>query len=186
LAATLDQGALELRTPATLSGRVVTPDMLPMANASIDLVALGTSDVMLADDDPTVPTYNRSAQTASSASGTFTIPVDVGSYDVIVKPPTQSNFAWRILYNVDVGSRTQFSTIVPLAAPIVVTGALSYQGGSRNDETTLAGAEVRAFTVIDEDDPANARSIEIARGQADSAGRVTLLLPPELQKSWIR
>jgi hypothetical protein len=176
---------LTLRTPGTLSGKIVTPDGMPMANASLDLIALGTPGVTLAVDDPTVPLYNRSQQGTSAADGSFKIQPDVGSYDFIVKPPAQSNFAWRVIYDVDVASRsTAFATVVQLTAPVALSGTLHYINGSETDQKTLASAEVHAYTVVDEDQP-TARSVEIARTQADENGKITLLMSPDLQKNWI-
>jgi hypothetical protein len=174
-----------MRTPATLSGKVVTPDGTPMANASVDLVALGIAGVTLAVDDPTVPLYNRSRQGTSAVDGTFKIQPDVGSYDVVVKPPSQSNFAWRIIYDVDVASRTAaFATVVELTAPVAVSGTLHYTDGTQSEQRTLASADVHAYTIVNEGQP-NARSVEIARTQADDNGKIMLLMSPDLQKSWI-
>jgi hypothetical protein len=53
-----------------------------------------------------------------------------------------------------------------------------------NEQRTLASAEVHAYTVINQNDPAAARNIEIGRGQADENGSVTLLVSPSLQKAW--
>jgi hypothetical protein len=176
---------LSLRTPTTLNGRVTTPDLMPMANATIDLAPLGISDIMLAQDDRSVPLYNRTRQVTTTANGGFTLPVDVGSYDVTVKPPAQSNYAWRILYGVDVGTReAQFTTVVNLTAPVVIKGKIGYQNGSSRDQSTLASADVHAYALVDEGKP-NERPIEVARGSADAMGGITLLMPPQLQKSWI-
>jgi hypothetical protein len=181
----IEDAALALRTPATLSGTIMTPDGTAMANATIDLIALGLADVTLAVNDPTVPLYNRSRQSISAANGSFKVQPDVGSYDFVVKPPTQSNFAWRVIYDVDVASRTAaFATVVNLSAPVAVTGTLHYADGSKSDQSTLASAEVHAYTVVNEGQP-TARSIEIARTQADANGNITLLMSPDLQKNWI-
>jgi hypothetical protein len=184
--AAIEDVVLSLRTPASLGGSVMTPDMMPMANASIDLVALRASGIKLAENDPTVPTHNRSAQATTAADGGFKIPVvDVGTYDVFVRPPAQSNYAWRIIYDVDVGSRTpEFSTVVTLGTPVAVNAALSYQSGSQADQMTLGSADVHAYTIVDTGKP-TARTLEVARGQADENGHVTLLIPSDLQQSWI-
>jgi hypothetical protein len=180
----ITDAVLALRSSATLIGKVVTADSNPIANASIDLVALGTAGVTLAENDPTVPLYNRSRQGITGADGSFKIPADIGSYDVIIKPPSPSNFAWSVIYNVTVGSRTQeFATIVTLEAPVAVTGTLLYQGGVKSDQRTLGSAEVHAYTVINDNEP-NARSIEIGRSQADENGSVMLLLSPNLRQTW--
>jgi hypothetical protein len=66
-------------------------------------------------------------------------------------------------------------------APVVVNGTLSYADGS--GRSSLALADVHAYTLVDQGTPTE-RSVEIGRGQADANGQVTLLLPPQLQKSW--
>ncbi|MEY4582551.1 MAG: hypothetical protein RL701_7254 [Pseudomonadota bacterium] len=175
---------LQLHSPATLSGSVLSPDNVPIANASIDLLALGQTSIKLAENDRSVLPYNRSRQITSSSTGVFDLPVDLGSYDMIIKPPAQSNYAWRILYGVEVGSRgTGFGTRLYLSAPVVVSGQLSYVDNSMRDQS-LGSAEVHAYTLVDEGTPTE-RRVEIARGQSDASGKVTLLLPAQLQKSWV-
>jgi hypothetical protein len=167
-----------------LSGSVLSPDNVPIANASIDLLALGQTSIKLAENDRSVLPYNRSRQITSSSTGVFDLPVDLGSYDMIIKPPAQSNYAWRILYGVEVGSRgTGFGTRLYLSAPVVVSGQLSYVDNSMRDQS-LGSAEVHAYTLVDEGTPTE-RRVEIARGQSDASGKVTLLLPAQLQKSWV-
>lgn len=172
---------LELKAPATLSGTIQTPDRMPMANASIELVAQRKTTITTLPEDRTVPKFNRSRLTTSGATGMFQLPVDLGTYDVMIKPPAQTSFAWRVLYGVDVGRSTHFATLVSLMAPVVVTGNLNYGPGS--DPRSLAQAEVHAYTLVDQGEPTE-RSVEIGRTQADANGNVTLLLPPQLQKSW--
>ena len=180
----LSDAVLNLRGSAQLTGHVVSSDGNPIANASVELIALGTPGVMLSENDPTVPLYNRSRQVVTNMSGDFTLRADIGSYDVIIKPPSPSNFAWSVIYNVPIGSRKEFTTNVILRAPVAVTGTLNYQAGDKAAQRTLGSADVHAYTVIDENQ-STARSIEIGRGQADENGSVTLLLTPELsQRTW--
>ena len=174
----------ELRKSATLSGQILTPAGMPMANAVVELVALGENNIVLGPDDRTVPLYNRSKQVTTAADGMFVVPTDVGSYDLIVKPPAQSNYAWRVLYDLQVGSRTtQFTTLLNVTEPVVMSGKLNYASGSPTDQSSLASAEVHAYALVDADD--KPRTVEVARGQADANGNITLLMPPELQKNWI-
>ena len=172
---------LELKPPATLSGTIQTPDRMPMANATIELVAQRKTSIIPLPEDRSVPKYNRSRLATSGATGMFQAPVDLGAYDVIIKPPAQTSFAWRVLYGVDVGRSAHFATLVSLMAPVVVTGSLSY--GPDSDPRALAQAEVHAYTLVDQGEPSE-RSVEIGRTQADANGNITLLLPPQLQKSW--
>ena len=175
---------LELRVPAKLNGKILDSEMLPMANATIDAVALGIdTTMMLAENDLTVPIYNRSRQTSSRSNGAFEFYVDVGVYDLIVKPPAQSGFAWQIQPGLNVGgSRIEdFTTRVELSAPALIEGNLRYMDGS--GKGTLAGAEVHAYTVEDEKTP-NARGVEIGHTQADENGNVVLFVSPEPQPPW--
>jgi hypothetical protein len=185
LAATEEQpDVLSLRVPSKLNGKIVDINMAPMANATIDAIALGIDTTnMLADDDPTVPIYNRSRQTSSDANGSFGLYVDVGVYDLIVKPPMQSGFGWQIRPGLNVGGarREDFSTRVELAAPALVEGSLRY--ADNNNQRSLGGADVHAYTVADENMP-NARGVEIGHTQADEQGNVMLLISPERQPSW--
>jgi hypothetical protein len=181
-----DPDALELQKPTTLSSRVYTPDRLPMVNATVNLVALHrATGIALAASDRSVLTYNRSRQTTTAADGSFSVPLDLGSYDVVVKPPPQSNYAWRVLYDVDLGSRqAAFATEVVLDAPVSIKGKLRYASGNARDQSSLASAEVHAYTLVDEGKPSE-RSVEVASGQADANGNLNLLMPPQLQRSFI-
>lgn len=177
---------VQLHPPAMISGRVYTPDRVPVAKATVSLVALHRSGgISLAETDRSVLSYNRSRQTMTAPDGTFSLPVDLGSYDIVVKPPDQSNYAWRVLYDVGVASRTApLSTEVMLSAPVVMSGKLRYAAGNARDQGSLASADVHAYTLVDEGQ-ATERSVEVARGQADASGGVTLLMPPQLQRSFI-
>jgi hypothetical protein len=182
----LPDAELTLRTPAMLSARIETPDGMPMANASIDLAALGIAGVTLADDDRSVTTYNRSRQATSGMDGMFTMPADVGAYDLIIKPPAQSNFAWKVIYDVEVASRAlKASNSFMLEAPVLLTGTLRYYDSNKTEvQATLGSADVHAYTVVD-DDSGNPRSVEIGRTQADQDGKVMLPVSPDLQHKWV-
>ncbi len=173
---------LTFQKPATLTGTISTSDDMPVVNASIDAVALGR-DLALAASDPTVASYNRSKQTTSDTNGMFQLTVDVGSYDVVIKPPAESNFPWQVLHDVDIAARRSvFATRVVVDAPVVVLGTLSYIGGNSAEQRSLAGADVHAYTVVGDGD--QARSIEIGHCTADDAGNIMLLVSPTLRDGW--
>jgi len=168
---------LVLRAPAVLSGRVNTSDMHPVSNASIDARALG-EDLVLTGNDPSVPSYNRSVQATTDLDGKFRLPLDVGSYDFVFKPASESGFAWQVVHDIDIGAqRDDFTTHVTLGDPVLVQGTLRYTDASRGEQRSLGGAEVRAYTQI----PNSTRSIEIGRAVADEDGKVHLLIAPTLQ-----
>jgi hypothetical protein len=180
---------LSLRTPATLTANVLTPDRMPMPKATVDAVAVASGEearVAEAGAVANIANYNRSGSVATGADGTFSLLVDRGRYDVFIKPPATSNYAWRVLYDVAIAtSEAEFATEIMLSEPVAVRGKLQYIGGSTSDQQTLANAEVRAFTLVGGDSSgAEKRSVEIGIGTADASGEVTLLLPPALQHSW--
>lgn len=184
LAASTEPDMLALRMPARLNGKILDREMLPVANATINAIALGIdTTMMLAEDDLTVPIYNRSRQTSSNSSGQFALPVDVGVYDLIVKPPMQSGFAWQIRPGVNIGSarREDFTTRVELNAPALIEGSLQY--ANRRGQSSLAGAEVHAYTIEDEKMPTE-RGVEIGHTQADEDGNITLFVSPEPHATW--
>ncbi|HYJ08172.1 MAG TPA: hypothetical protein VEX18_04170 [Polyangiaceae bacterium] len=176
---------LSMRMPATLTANVLTPDRMPMPRATVDALAIASGEVMLTLDR-SVANYNRSGSVATGADGSFTMAVDRGRYDVFIKPPASSNYAWRVLYDVAIASsEAEFATEILLSEPVVVTGQLKYIGGSSADQQSLADAEVRAYTLVDVGGGGSEkRSVEIGSGTASASGVVTLLLPPSLQHSW--
>jgi hypothetical protein len=177
---------LSLRLPATLTANVLTPERMPMPKATVDALAFASGELMRSPEDRSVANYNRSGSVATGADGSFTMSVDRGRYDVFIKPPATSNYAWRVLYDVAIASsEAEFATEIVLSEPVVVTGRLQYMGGSSSDQQSLADAEVRAYTLVDaEGAGADQRGVEIGSGTANASGDVTLLLPPSLQHSW--
>lgn len=176
-------GALfELPGPAYLSGTLLTTDGTPLADATIEAQALGRSEgVQLAQDDPSVTQYNRSTQTTSSDEGVFELPVDLGGYDVVVKPPADSGFPWLVLHDVNIGAPKAFPNEIRVASPVRIDGALRYAGNGPG--AALEGAEVRAFAVID-DEFDTERAVPIGKAVADADGHFMLLLSPSTRKGW--
>ncbi|HET8933444.1 MAG TPA: hypothetical protein VFN67_08400 [Polyangiales bacterium] len=180
------QDELGLRMPAVLTANVLTPDRMPMAKATVDVQAQTSGELMRAPEDRTVANYNRSASVTTGNDGSFTLSVDRGRYDVYVKPPETSNYAWRVIYDVAIAAaNAEFATEIMLSEPVAVTGKLQYIDGSSADQQSLADAEVRAYTLVNvEGKAAEQRSVQIGVGVANASGTVTLLLPPALQHSW--
>jgi hypothetical protein len=173
--------------PAMLTANVLTPDRMPMPKATVDVLALASGELMRAPADRFVANYNRSGSVTTGANGSFTLNVDRGRYDVFIKPPEMSNYAWRVIYDVAIAATdaAEFATEIMLSEPVAVTGKLRYIGGSSADQQSLADAEVRAYTLVNVDGPGSEqRSVEVGSGHANASGVVTLLLPPTLQHSW--
>lgn len=98
----------------------------------------------------------------------------------MVKPPAESGFAWQVLHNVDIGSReVDFVTLIDVASPVPVSGTLSYDGNPAA-VTTLEGAEIRAYTII-ESETDGERAVEVGKAVVNEDGEYKLLLSPSLR-----
>lgn len=183
---------LRLLDSAVLQGTLQTTDRTPLADIAIEAVALGRpGEIPRKDEDATqLLRYNRSRQATTASDGKFTVPVDLGSYDVLVKPPASSGFAWQVRHDVGVGSERRFSSIVYMPSPVMLTGRLAYMGGGDPDELpSLAGAEVLAFAVVGDKpafggDVARERAVPIGKAVAEPDGSFILLLPQTIKPDW--
>jgi hypothetical protein len=181
-------GALLALPSATfLSGTLQTTELAPVKGAAVEAIALGRSDsIELPPDDPSVTLYNRSAQTTTSDVGAFQLPVDVGSYDVVIRPPAESGFPWQVRHDVDIGALhgAEFATIIDMLSPIALNGTLVYaRGANTATQASLDAASVEAYAVIT--DSANTeRAILIGKATADKSGRFMLLFPPSTHMGW--
>ncbi len=164
------QGQLfQLPERAAVGGIVRTGDSRLMRDAAVTATALGR-----ALEELPAARFNRTGQTTTDPTGQFNIPLDVGVYDLFIKPPPESNFPWVVRPSFVVGSGamgsgTSYSDVFEVTAPIPVTGTLSAH----------PGAEIRAFAMITEDDGTE-RNVAVGRTVVAADGTFTLLLPARL------
>lgn len=159
---------------AFIEGLITTFDGRPMIGAVVSASALSR---LLPTVGPEA-LLNRSNQTVSAENGGFFLPLDLGAYDLTVKPPPETGFPWVV--------RTNF-TIPPSLEPtgsdsdeLMFTAPIPLQGVVRDVfGTPLAGIEVRAFGILDDLD-AGTRSVQIGRTVSEVDGSYELLLPPSL------
>jgi hypothetical protein len=181
---------LTLPEAAYLTGTLQAMGPSPLSGASVEAIALGQSDVIpLPGDDLSVTRYNRSSQTTSSADGSFKLPVDLGAYDVVIKPPIDSGFPWQVNNDIKVGlgaRKMPLNKTIDMPSPVVVTGTLRYPGANADAQATLQGAEIDAYAIIPiaGDDTGATRAVTIGKTAADDQGKFMLLLPPKTQRDW--
>lgn len=175
---------LQLQSLSFLAGRVRAAGQtsMPVAGGTIVANALGLRDaIALAPNDGTVTRYNRSQQASTDSLGEFMLPIDVGAYDVIVKPPTDSGFAWQVLRDVNVGARvdTPFEREINLSAPVVLRGRLETSLGAE----AMNGATLHAYTTAP-DAERGVRAVLLGSAVADDNGHFMLLLPAAIEQGW--
>jgi hypothetical protein len=168
---------LSLRASATLAGTLDTPDRMAVYAAAVEARALGR-DFDVKHNELSVASYNRSTQTATDEDGRFRLPLDVGSYDIVFKPAPESNYAWQVLYDVDIDAPSDtFATKVVLDAPVVLDAKLGFEGPKTGPRPALAGAQVTAYAKIES--AGITRTIQVARAIADEDATVRLLISPQ-------
>jgi hypothetical protein len=160
----------ELEARRQLSGVVRTADERTMSSAAIQATALGRA-LEDAGEAVRASRYNRSGDTTSDPVGNFTLPLDVGVYDVVVKPPSESRFPWIIHTAVPVIQSTEQNP--RFEAPLPVSGRIVDEDGM-----PVAGADLRAVGIVTEPSTDTRRSVVVGRAVTDANGDYRLLLPP--------
>lgn len=151
---------------ARLGGTVRTVGDEPVPAVSVEAVALGSQD----DEAPLAARFNRSGDTMTDLLGAFELRLDVGAYDVFVKPPAESGFGWVVLPGYEVASLDETSEVpFELPAPVPLRGTVR-----SDDGLALPGADVRVFGRA----VGSERFIELGRARADAEGRYRVLLSP--------
>lgn len=112
-------------------------------------------------------TRNRTSESVTDETGRFALLLDVGSYDLFMRPGVETGFAWIVAPDLAVGAVD--STLIShyqVTAPVPVHGVVR----DAND-VELAGLEVRAFALSGE------RYVEVGRSRIDEDGSYEVLLP---------
>ena len=164
--------SFDLPDAAYLSGTLRTMDSTPLRGAAIDAIALASG----------ADRYNRSRPASTDVDGSFKLQIDLGTYDVIIKPAPGSGLPWQVRHNVVIGKADDFATAIDMHLPVAVEGSLVYRGASTADPS-LKDAVVAAYAIIV--DGGSDRAVPIGSTTADQNGRFTLLLPPSIQSGWL-
>lgn len=167
---------LVLEPAAQLFGEL-SAGMMPLTATTIDVQSLGRT-IMLDPAEAALTAFSRSRQTTTDASGAFRVPVDRGSYDVTIKPPAGSGYAWYVRRDVTIGSDGDFENDIEMTSPVAVNCEIRSPDGEM-----LTGTEITAYTVIT-DDKGIERAIAIGKAAADESGRFMLLLPTAVYEGW--
>ena len=155
-----------------LGGRVVTTDERLMAGADVQASPSG----LIAEEAPAAAAFNRTSESMTDATGRFDLPLDIGTYDITVRPPEDSLFSWVVVPGFGIGNVNEtLADSFTLESPVPV-GGIVYDA----DGAPLPGATVRAFTIL-EDERGEERAVQIGEATSAEDGAYQMLLPPRLQ-----
>ena len=152
---------------ARLGGSVTAPDMREMPGVAIEAVAADAPMTIVPE-----ARHNRSSEALTFETGQFDLPLDVGAYDLFLRPPASSGFAWVVAPELVVGSVD--STLVAryqVDAPVPLAGDVTGPEGA-----AVVGGEVRAYAMDD------GRFVEVGRARVDELGHYEMLLPPRFMR----
>jgi hypothetical protein len=156
---------------ATISGVAQLSDGRALVGATVEAHAAA----QLAATGPPPDQWPRTASTITDDSGAFSLAVDPGTYDVVVRPADGSGFPWMTASNRSVASG-QVLSFAPFVVPAPIAIQMTLDDQQRNP---VAGAVVRAFWT-----PPGAAAaqpqVEIGAWLTDSEGSFSMFIaPPE-------
>jgi hypothetical protein len=173
---------LEMKNAAQLRG-TLSSERTPLAATAVDVRSLGRPLSELDAGDAALTEFSRSRQTTTDAMGEFRLPVDRGSYDVTIKPPSGSGYAWYVRRDVTIGSNSAFTNDIEMSSPVAIECSIEYDRNAGAGDAVV-GAEITAYAVVVDDENVE-RAIAVGKATADESGSFMLLLPPAIHAGWV-
>ena len=119
----------------------------------------------------TIGSLHRSQEAVSDLLGGFAMNMDVGLYDMHVKMPSETGYAW--LVEPALAMSDDLVRTYRLDPPVSIEGLLR-----ASDGTPVPAALIRAYVLAD--DGVTKRPVQVAETVADEEGRYRLLIAPRL------
>lgn len=188
------QSGYDVRLPgsATLTGLVVD-DTSGLAELQGNVLAIPTTvgrsrsfiDALV---DNGGKFDRRSSTAALESDGRFALPIDLGNYDIYVRPTGGGEFPWAVRPNTAVETAATALPAIQVASPFSFSGLVTVPGTTQGGgPVVLPGALIRAFALYGSDgrlvgnllDATSA--VPIGEARATSEGAYHLLLPATLE-----
>jgi hypothetical protein len=115
----------------------------------------------------------RSKEAVTNTLGAFAMSMDLGIYDLHVKVPSQTGFAWVVDPELVMSSEDgEFLRVYELVPPIPIEGSVQTSEGD-----PVPGAPVRAYVLL-RTDGATSRAVQVAETVSGEDGSYRLLISP--------
>jgi len=118
-----------------------------------------------------------------SKRGDFALRTDPGTFDITVRPNTDTGFAWLVRPNFLVSNLSAGLGIINMPLPVAYAGTVTVQGAE--GPKRIPSSLIRAYIYLKDNeyttDDRHADSVlQVAETQADSDGAFEILIPAEL------
>lgn len=189
---------IEVPPLTRIDGTVRGPTKTFIAGASVHASATASStNASLLDEalgaGPFIPrvssctAHTDSCTPVTDAGGHFTIDADPGLFDLSVRPPDSSGFAWLVRPNISVQNQALNLGTLSMPLPVAYSGTVSSA-----ESGPIAGALIRAYVFVGPNgyatDPGVADSLhpaavlQVAESRASEDGTFELRVPAHLDQ----
>ena len=168
------------------TGPVATAQVQAVASpASIQQHALEYTLGGSATSPPRPAFVPRASAGGVARGGEFELRADPGTFDITVRPNTDTGFAWLVLPNYPITSLTAGLGTMTMPLPVSYGGTVTVQGAE--GPKLIPSALIRAYIYLKGNeyttDSAHADSVlQVAETRADSEGAFEILIPAELNQ----
>jgi len=175
--------SIEVKPKVTIQGRTLDLQGMPARGMPVQVVPSADMQAVPALQRLILPegVAPRGGTATLNSLGEFVLPTDPGQYDISIRAPDQSGFAWLVRPKLTVLQPGLDLEQMTLPLPAV------FEGGVRAGSTELVpGALIRMYLYLDAqgryvDVPAKAVSVvQVAECRADSSGNFNLYVPAKL------
>ena len=161
---------LTAAAPTPVSGAAVTGDGRPLAEATVEVVAVACVQA------GTTLCLPRGAQTVTAADGSFSLALDPGGYELRIRPQDGTRFPWVVLPLL-VGPTPVTLATVTIPAPVSAGLRLLDDYGN-----PIVDAIVRAYLLPSQGTGgAPPAAVEIGQAITDASGQYDMYLAPTSQ-----
>ncbi len=169
-----------------ITGRVVDASGRPVATAQVQAVAslLSIQSDILQESLGGSAFVPRASAGGVNSDGNFAFRVDPGTFDITVRPNSDTGFAWLVMPNLLVTAPNGIGLEqISMPLPVPYGGTVTVGDGAQ----LVPGALVRAYIYLEGDqytsDDVNADSVlQVAETRTDNGGNFEILIPAELNR----
>jgi hypothetical protein len=163
---------------------VLTPQGHPAHGVPVFAQSSATPLKSFTNLDPNSSLQPSNATAVTDANGGFALALDLGHFDVFVRPPGDTGLPWLVEPRLFIDDSPDLGEL-RISHPIVLVGQVVTP---EEQPSPIAGAIIRAWLPLadaytsDGEGPTFSTAIQIGETTADSQGRYRLLLPPSISQ----